>query len=81
MGAIAKLAPKENPFVHELRFECDRLIICFIDGTEMGIPLAWFPKLYYATPRQLSQWRVVGNGLHIRWADLDEDVSVEALLA
>jgi hypothetical protein len=28
-----------------------------------------------------QNWRLIGNGSGIHWADLDEDVSVEHLLA
>ncbi len=51
------------------------------DGRTLGIPLAWFPILLEATPQQRLQYRIgaSGNGLH--WEELDEDISVEGLLA
>jgi hypothetical protein len=51
------------------------------DGRTLGIPLAWFPRLLNATPAQRNEYRisVSGNGLH--WENLDEDISVEGLLA
>jgi hypothetical protein len=51
------------------------------DGRTLGIPLAWFPILLEATPEQRRQYRIgaSGNGLH--WEELDEDISVEGLLA
>jgi hypothetical protein len=53
----------------------------FPDGRTLGVPLAWFPRLLHATPEQRMQYRigVTGNGLH--WEELDEDISVEGLLA
>ncbi|MGL6158933.1 DUF2442 domain-containing protein [Microbulbifer sp.] len=51
------------------------------DGRSLGVPLAWFPRLLHATPEQLADYRISysGNGLH--WDQLDEDISVEGLLA
>jgi hypothetical protein len=51
------------------------------DGRTVGVPLAWFPRLLHATPEQRAQCRigVMGAGLH--WEDLDEDISIEGLLA
>lgn len=51
------------------------------DGRSLGVPLAWFPRLSRATPEQRANYRIgySGNGLH--WEELDEDISVEGLLA
>ncbi len=51
------------------------------DGRSLGIPLAWFPRLLQATAEQRHAFRISpsGNGLH--WPDLDEDISVEGLIA
>jgi len=49
------------------------------DGRELGVPLAWFPRLLHATPEQRLQVRISTRGLH--WEELDEDISVVGLLA
>ena len=51
------------------------------DGRTIGVPLAWFPRLLHGTPEQRGRCHisVTGQGLH--WEDLDEDISVEGLLA
>jgi len=52
-----------------------------MDGRTVGVPLAWFPRLLEATPDQRQKYRisVTGEGLH--WDEIDEDISVPALLA
>ncbi|HEX3349025.1 MAG TPA: DUF2442 domain-containing protein [Acetobacteraceae bacterium] len=50
------------------------------DGRELAAPLAWFPRLRDATPEQRRRWRLIGRGDGIRWQDVDEDISVRALL-
>jgi hypothetical protein len=44
-------------------------------------PLAWFPRLRKATKAQRDKWRLIGRGIGIHWEEIDEDISVEALLA
>lgn len=50
------------------------------DGRSLGVPLAWFPRLMHASAEQRENHRISysGNGLH--WNDLDEGISVEALV-
>lgn len=54
--------------------------IRLLDGREISIPLAWFPKLRDATPEQRNKWRLIGRGIGIRWEDIDEDISIGSLL-
>jgi hypothetical protein len=55
-----------------------RLILA--DGREISAPLAWFPRLRDASDAQRANWRLIGRGEGVHWPDLDEDVSVNALL-
>jgi hypothetical protein len=58
----------------------DRLVVTLADGRELAAPLAWFPRLLDATPRQRRNWRLIGRGHGIHWPDVDEDISVASLL-
>jgi len=51
------------------------------DGRTVSVPLAWFPRLFHGTPEERNNWRLIGAGEGIRWPDLDEDISLENLLA
>lgn len=51
------------------------------DGRAISVPLAWYPRLVHATEEERANWRLIGRGKGIHWPDLDEDVSVEGLLA
>jgi hypothetical protein len=57
------------------------LRVVLADGRELSVPLAWFPRLKNATEKQRSQWRLIGGGIGIHWPLVDEDISVESLLA
>ena len=59
----------------------DTLTADLSDGRTISVPLAWYPRLVHATPTERRNWRLIGGGVGIHWPDLDEDVSVEGLLA
>ena len=58
----------------------DTLNVALADGREISAPLAWFPRLLDATPKQRAQWELIGGGIGIHWEDIDEDISVASLL-
>ena len=51
------------------------------DGRTISVLLAWYPRLVHATPEERGNWELIGGGQGIHWSDLDEDISVENLLA
>lgn len=65
---------------NKVEFSEDKLQVQLTDGRTIAVPLIWFPRLHLATPEQLADWRLLGGGLGIHWAQLDEDLSVAALL-
>jgi hypothetical protein len=59
----------------------DALVLDLADGRTVTAPLAWFPRLMHGTPRERANWRLIAGGEGIHWPELDEDLSVESLLA
>ena len=59
----------------------DTLTVELSDGRTIAVPLAWYPRLMHATKKERGNWRLIGKGQGIHWPDLDEDISVEGLLA
>jgi hypothetical protein len=59
----------------------DTLSVDLSDGRTISVPLAWFPRLLQSTPEERNNWRLIGRGRGIHWEDIDEDISVESLLA
>ena len=59
----------------------DALVVELSDARIISVPLAWYPRLMRASAAERSHWRLIGGGEGIHWADLDEDISVENLLA
>jgi len=59
----------------------DTLSVELSDGRTLSVPLAWFPRLLHATKEERNNWRLIGQGQGIHWEGIDEDISVENLLA
>lgn len=64
----------------EIWFDSDMMHIRLSDGREISVPIEWFPKLRNATEEQRRRLRLIGKGVGIHWEDIDEDISVAALL-
>jgi hypothetical protein len=79
-AALVNISRKQLLWVEDIHFNPDKMIVLFEDGEELPVPLAWFPKLYYATPHQLSNWRLSNQGLNIYWPLLNIQVSISSLI-
>lgn len=51
------------------------------DSRTIAVPLAWYPRLFHGSDVERNNWRLTGKGEGIHWPDLDEDISVENLIA
>jgi Protein of unknown function (DUF2442) len=47
----------------------------------LSVPTALYPCLSYSSPAERKNWRMISIGQGIHWEDIDEDISVEGLLA
>lgn len=70
----------EVPNALHVNVSDDTLSVELADGRMISVPLAWYPRLLHATPRERKNWRMIGKGHGIHWEDIDEDISVEGLL-
>jgi len=78
---MSSLAIKFEPLAVEVGFTDTMLRVVLADGREISSPLVWFPRLLNATPEERRNWRLIGGGIGIHWESVDEDISVESLLA
>ena len=56
-------------------------LIVLEDGRTLVVPVAWYPRLAHSSQGQRGRWRLIGRGVGIHWPAIDEDISVEGLLA
>lgn len=71
----------EIPAAENITVTEDTLRVDLSDGRTISVPLVWYPRLTYASHAEQNNWRLIGKGCGIHWEDLDEDISVEGLLA
>lgn len=69
------------PEAGEITVTDDTLTAELSDGRTISVPLAWYPRLMHASEQERANWELIGGGMGIHWPDLDEDLSVEGLLA
>ncbi len=74
-------ATETEPRVTDVRCTDDTLTVTLDDGRSITRPLKGYPRLAAGTAEQQANWRVAGAGHGIHWPELDEDLSVEGLLA
>ena len=72
----AQIPEAENVMITE-----DTLMAELSDGRTISVPLAWYPRLVHATQEERNNWELIGEGQGIHWPDLDEDLSVEGMIA
>ena len=69
-----------EPIAKQIRFDADTMWVELADGRQLGVPIAYFTRLLNATTEQRSKYIISGGGSGLHWDDLDEDISVPALL-
>ena len=68
-----------SPEPLDVRFDDNMMWVDIEDGRTLGIPLAWFPRLAHATPKQRLGFELSRCGIH--WDEIDEDISIAGLIA
>ncbi len=59
----------------------ETLVVELVDGRTITVPVTWYPRLAHGTQAERRSWRLIGEGEGIHWPELDEDISIEGLLA
>jgi len=67
-------------FAIRIHFDVDTMWVDLSDGRQLGVPLAYFPRLLQATPEERNKYVISGGGAGLHWDDLNEDISVTNLL-
>lgn len=78
---MSTLPVKIEPLARNVSFAKDSLSVVLADGREVLVPLEWFPRLRDASDAEREDWRLIGGGVGIHWEAVDEDISIESLLA
>ena len=57
------------------------LTVELTDGRRVSVPLDWYPRLKHGSAAERKNWELIGAGDGLHWPGLDEDISVDGLLA
>jgi hypothetical protein len=69
------------PEAMDVKVSEDTLAVELADGRTISVPLGWYPRLEHANASERANWQLIGKGQGIHWEEIDEDISIEGLLA
>jgi hypothetical protein len=78
---MGTLVTERDSFALSVVFSEDSLTVRLDDGRSLSVPLAWYPRLLDGTVAERENYELIGEGEGIHWPELDEDISVQGLLA
>ena len=78
---MSTLVTERDVFAESVQFSDDSMTVNLDDGRSISIPLAWYPRLLHGSPPERTQFELIGDGEGIHWPALNEDISVEGLIA
>ena len=71
----------QEPRAQEITITGDSLSVDLMDGRTIIVPIVWYPRLWHGTPEERNNFEIIGDGTLLHWPDLDEDLSVDGILA
>ena len=57
----------DEPLAKSLTFDLDNMCVEFVDGRKLIIPLAYFPRLFYATDEQRRNYEMGNYSIFNCW--------------
>lgn len=78
---MSTLVVDHEVFALAVSFSEDAMTVSLDDGRTISVPLAWYPRLLAGTPEERMKVELIGDGEGMHWPDLDEDISVEGIVA
>jgi hypothetical protein len=74
------IVANSEPRIISLKVTNEKIIAQLADGRTVSVPLAWSWRLSEATPKQRSNFEIMGSGQGVHWPDIDEDLSAAGML-
>ncbi|MGD2090657.1 MAG: DUF2442 domain-containing protein [Candidatus Aminicenantes bacterium] len=69
-----------EPLAKTIKFDSDTMWVGFADGSQLGVPLAYFLRLLHASPAKRGKYTISRGDTGLHWDALDEELSVFGLL-
>jgi hypothetical protein len=80
-GMTSSTVDTPTPLARVVEITDEMLTVGLTDGRTISVPLAWYPRLSHGSDAEKNNWRFIGGGRGLHWPDLDEDISIQNLLA
>jgi Protein of unknown function (DUF2442) len=78
---MSTLVTERDVFAESVQFSDDSMTVNLDDGRSISVPLAWYPRLLHGSAQERKNLELIGDGEGIHWPALDEDISVEGIIA
>jgi len=78
---MSTLALEHENLAQKVVFAEDSFVVYLSDGRNISVPIIWYPRLLNGNKQERANYELLGDGEGIHWPDLDEDISVEGILA
>ncbi len=78
---MSTLALEHESLAQKVTFNEDSFVVYLSDGRNISVPIIWYPRLLNSNKQERENYEFLGDGEGIHWPDLDEDISVEGILA
>lgn len=78
---MSTLVSEQKVAIENVSVSADTLTVDLTDGRSIAMPLAWYPRLLHGSPKERAKWELIGSGEGIHWPELDEDISLDGILA
>ncbi len=75
------IAISVDPRIKDIAVTADAITAWLTDGRTVSVPLSWSWRLSEATTAQRDKFEILGSGQGVRWPEIDEDISIEGMLA
>lgn len=78
---MSTLTLEHECLAQKVVFTENSFVVHLTDGRNISVPLVWFPRLLNGNKQELENYELIGDGEGLHWPELDEDISVEGILA
>lgn len=75
------LALEHESLAQKVVFTEDSFVVYLSDGRNISVPIIWYPRLLNGNKQERENYELIGDGEGIHWPDIDEDISVDGILA
>jgi hypothetical protein len=75
------LVLEHESLAQKVIFTEDSFVVYLNDGRNISVPIIWYPRLLNGNKQERENYELIGDGEGIHWPDIDEDISVEGILA